>query len=112
MQVGDGRQRQGEPGVVLVGPDAPLAEHHVRVAAVEDVLGGQQELVDRRAHPALQQGGLARVADGLEQLVVLHVAGADLEHVGVLGDHRDVLGGHHLGDDRQARLLRGRRRAS
>ena len=88
VQVGDRRQRQGEPGVVLVGADAPLAEHDVGVAPVEDVLGGQQELVERGAHAALQERGLARVADGLEELVVLHVAGADLEDVGVFGDHR------------------------
>ena len=74
------------------------------IAAVEDVLGGEQELVDRRAHSALQEGGLARVAHGLQELVVLHVAGADLEHVGILGDHRHMLRGHHLGDDRQAGL--------
>ena len=57
-----------------------------------------------RADAALQQDRLARLAHGLEQRVVLHVARADLQHVGVLGDHRDVLGGHHLGDDRQAGL--------
>ncbi len=107
MKVGDGRQREGEAGVVLVGADASLTEHDVRVAAVEDVLGGEQELVEGRAHAALQQGGLARVSHGLQELVVLHVAGADLQDVGVLGDHRDVFGRHDLGDDRQTRLLPG-----
>ena len=85
VQIGNRRQRQREPGVVLVGADAALAEHHVGVAPVEDVLGGEQELVEGGAHSALQERGLARIADGLEQLVVLHVAGTDLEHVGVLG---------------------------
>ena len=84
LEVGDGRQRQGEPGVVLIGPDTPLAEHDVGVVAVEDVLGGEEEFVDRRAHASLEQGRLARVANGLEELIILHVPGADLEDVGVL----------------------------
>ena len=92
LEVGHGGQRQGEPGVVLVGPDSSLAEHDVGVVAVEDVLGGEQELIDGRAHPSLEEGRLARVAHGLEELIVLHVPGADLEDVGVPGDHRDVLG--------------------
>ena len=49
VQVGHGRQRQREAGVVLERADAPLAEHHVRVAFVQDVFGGQQQLFDRGA---------------------------------------------------------------
>ena len=40
-------------------------------------------------------------ADRLEQPDVGHVAGADLEHVGVLGDDGHVAGVDDLGDDRQ-----------
>ena len=59
VQVRDRGQRQGEPRVVLEGADAALAEHDVGIAAVEDVLGGQQEFVHRGAHAALQQDRLA-----------------------------------------------------
>ena len=52
--------------------------------------------------PRLSSTGLPALADGLEQAEVGHVAGADLEHVGVLGDDRDVAGVDDLGDDRQA----------
>ena len=45
------------------------------------------------------------LADLLEQGEVLHVAGADLEDVGVLGDQLDVARVHDLGDDGQARGL-------
>jgi len=39
-------QVQGEPGRGLEGPDPPLAEHHAAIALGEDVLGGQQPLLD------------------------------------------------------------------
>ena len=55
--------------------------------------------------PRFSRHGRVRFADGFEQLVVLHVAGADLEDVGVFGDELDVLGGHDLGDDGQAGLV-------
>ena len=55
-------------------------------------------------HAALEHHRLAAVADGLQQREVLHVARADLEHVGVLGDELDVGDVDDLGDDRQAGL--------
>ena len=65
----------------------------------------EQPLLDRRRHAALEQHRHADVADRLEQQVVLHVARADLEHVGVARDQRHVGRRHHLGDDRQAGLV-------
>ena len=38
--------------------------------------------------PRLRSTGFLRFADGFEQAVVLHVAGADLQDVGVFGDER------------------------
>ena len=40
-----------------------------------------------------------RLADGVQQGVVLHVARANLEDVGVLGHEGNLGGGHDLGDD-------------
>ena len=48
-----------------------------------------------------------RFADGFEQPVVLHVAGADLQHVGVFADEVDVFDGDDFGDDGQARFVAG-----
>ena len=58
VKIGHRGQRQGEPGVVLVGADAPLAEHDVGIAPIEDVLGGKQELLQGRADPRFRRAGL------------------------------------------------------
>lgn len=39
----------------LEGADALLAQDHVGVASAQDVLGREQELLDRRHHAALQE---------------------------------------------------------
>ena len=75
----------------------------------EDVLGGHQPLLDRRAVAALEHHRAPGAADGQQQREVLHVPGADLEDVGVLGHDVDLGGLHDLRDrpaDRSARALR------
>ena len=62
----------------------------------------KQELVDRGARAALEQHRPRRLADCFEQAVVLHVARADLQHVGVFGDQRHVLAGDDFGHDGEA----------
>ena len=42
-----------------------------------------------------------------QQSIVLHIAGAYLENIGVLGDQRHTAGFNYLGDDWQSRLLPG-----
>src|SRR3990172_32752 len=98
---------EGEAGGRLVGADAALAEDDVGVAVGEDVRGGEQPLLDRRPHAALEEHGLVRLADLVQEGEVLHVAAANLEDVGVAGDEVDVAGVHHLGDDGQAGLGAG-----
>ena len=88
---GDRAEVEREARRGLERADAALAEDHVLVALLEDVVGGLQQLVQRRRQPALEQHGLAELARDLEQRVVLHVARADLDDVGVLGDRFGVL---------------------
>ena len=91
---------------------AALAQDHLVVALGEDVLGRHQELLERRGEAALQQHRLLRAARALEQREVLHVAGADLDRVGVALDEVDAVGVDRLGDDGQPRLLAGARPGS
>ena len=111
--------QRGNLNIVLCErADAPLAQHDVEVAALGDVLGGHQPLLDGGAHAPLEQHRLGRRADRLQEREVLHVPGADLEHVGVGGDkvhaaRVDHLGHHgqpglgpHLGEDLQPLLTK------
>ena len=84
-----------------------LAEDHLAVALRQDVLGRHQQVLDRRAHPPLQEDGRPGPADLLEQVEVLHVPGADLDDVGVPLDQLDLARVHDLGDDRHAEPLAG-----
>ena len=96
---------QGVPRRLLERPDAALAQHDVQVAALGDVLGGHQPLLDGGVHAALEHHRLAHPADRLQQREVLHVARADLQHVRVAGDQVHVTRVDHLGHHRQAGRL-------
>src|SRR5215207_9399211 len=72
-----GHQVEGEAVARLVGADAALAQHHLLVALLQDVLRRHEELLERRRQAALQEHRLARAAHLGEQRVVLHVAGAE-----------------------------------
>jgi hypothetical protein len=101
------RQREREAVRALERADAALAEHHVGVALLEDVLRAHQQLLERRRQAALEQHRDARAPDLGEQRVVLHVARADLDDVRDLGHRLDVAHVHQLGDDRQPGLRLG-----
>ena len=58
--------------------------------------------------PRLSRTGIRVLPHLLEQVEVLHVAGADLEDVGVPLDQLDLPRVHDLGHDRHAELLAGR----
>ena len=105
LTFGHDRQVEHVAGRVLEAADAALAEDHAAGCPGEDVLGRHQQVLHRRAHAALEQHRLLRLADFLEQVEVLHVAGADLEHVGVLLDELDLARVHDLGDDRHVELV-------
>src|SRR5207248_6606710 len=60
--------------------------------------------LDRRRHTPLQQDRLAQATHFGEQWEVLHVAGADLQHVDDIGERPDVGRFQHLADQRQAGL--------
>ena len=57
------------------------------------------------ARPRFSSTGLPALPTALQQREILHVAGADLKHVGMFGDGVDVGRVHHFGDDRQAELV-------
>ena len=86
----------------LEGADAALAQDHIRVALGNNVLGAQQPFLNRGREAALEQRWHAGTAHLFEQLVVLHVARTNLQHIGVACHQRNISGRHHLGHDWQA----------
>ena len=79
----DAGEVQCVAGVGLEGADAAFAEDHVVVAPGHDVLGAHQQFFVGGAHAAFEEDRLVQFADCLEQVEVLHVAGADLDDVHV-----------------------------
>ena len=86
----------------LIGADAALAEDHLVVAAGEDVLARKEQLLDGGGDAALEQDGLADLAEFAEQVEVLHVARAHLETIHKRQHGLDLGDFHDLADGGQA----------
>ena len=89
----------------LKGSNAALAEDELRVSSRQDVLRGEEPLLNRPREATLQHHGHARSSNRIEEREVLHVASANLEHVGELGDHVNLRWLHHLRDDGETGAL-------
>ncbi len=86
-----------------------LAQHDVGIAFRQYVLRRHQPLLDRGTGSPLEQDRHAASRRRAEQREVLHVPGADLQHVGKLRDERNLFPAEHLGDDGQSGALAGLR---
>ncbi len=102
---GDYRQIQSVAGKVGESADAAFAEHDVVVTFGKDVFGGHEEFIESGGHAALQEDGEFRAARAFEEGKVLHVAGADLDHVGVFLDEVERFVVDGFGDDAETELL-------
>ena len=84
----------------LKGADAALTQHDIGVALGHDVLSTHDQLLQGGGKAALEQHRYIQLADRLEQLKVLHVARADLDHIDLgVQKQRDMLVVHQLGHD-------------
>ena len=81
LQHRDGGHIQRGAGGGQAAADAPLAQDHLLVAAGEDILCRQQQLLHGGGGAPLQQDGLARLSKRLQQGKVLHIPRAHLPHV-------------------------------
>ena len=91
------RHIESVAGGRLEGPDAALTEDHLAISLRHDILGRHKQLLYGGGKPALEKHRLAGPANFRQQREVLHVAGADLKHVSVLGNEIHLTGIHHLG---------------
>src|SRR5579875_356561 len=102
LDVGYGAQIQHVARRIFKRTHAALTQHHVGIALRQNVLCRHQQVFDCGAHAALEQHRLACLADFTQQVEVLHVASANLKHIGVAKDHIDLPRVHDFGDDRQS----------
>jgi hypothetical protein len=84
------------------GLDSALAKCDLIVPSRKQVFRRQQPLLHRGRGAALEQNRLLDGREPSQQREILHVARADLEHVGVLTDQVHVFGAHDLGYHREA----------
>ena len=102
---GNDGEVEGVAGMVGESAHAAFAEHHVVIAFAENVFGGHQKFVERGGHAALEKHGFFGAAGALEQRKILHVARADLDHVGVFFDEVEAFVVDGFGDDAEAELF-------
>src|SRR5204862_3308919 len=79
-----------------------FTEHDLIIPLGHDAFGGQQPLVDRRGNAAFEQNRQLRFSDAPQKREVLHVARADLNHVGILLYEIDAGRIERFRDDLQA----------
>ncbi len=104
---GDGREIQEVPGLGVETPDPPLAEDDVGIPLGDDVFRGQEEFLDGRGQTPFEENGFPDLPDLPEERIVLHVPGADLEDVGILGHVIRRLHIQGLGHDGHPGLVPG-----
>ena len=87
------------------GADSAFAEHDVVVAFGEDIFGGHEEFVESGGHAALEENGSFGATGAFEEREVLHIAGADLDDVGVVLDQIEAFMIDGFGDDAETVFL-------
>ncbi len=95
----DGGEIERVARVLGKSADASFAQHDRVVAFRHNVLGGEQPFVEHRRHATLEQDGEFRTAGASQERKVLHVARADLNHVGMFFDQIHTLFVESLSDD-------------
>ena len=104
----DGAQVEGVAGVCFKSTDAPFAEDDVVVAFSHDVFCRHEPFFDGRAQAPLEEDRLVRLADGFEEVEVLHVPGPDLDDVdAIFEEDRQFIGRHDFRNDREFSFAAG-----
>src|SRR5690242_13502600 len=104
---GDSCDVEGVAGVGLEGTDAAFAEDDVVIAAGENVFGTEEKLFHGGGHAALEEDRFADFAESAEKIIILHVAGADLEDVDIFGHHTDLRKVHDFADGKETEFVGG-----
>jgi len=102
---GNDGEIEGIAGEVGEGTDAAFAEHDVVVTFGKDIFGGHEKFVEGSGHAALEENRLFGASGALEEREVLHIAGADLDDVGVFLNEVQGFVVDGFGNDAESELL-------
>ena len=95
---------EGVPCLGFERPDATLTQHDGFVPAGDDVVGGEEPLLELGSQPALEQHRRANSTQFGQQRRVVHVPGSDLEHVHAARQQFHLRRVRDLGDEGEAAL--------
>src|SRR5271170_7147771 len=93
--------------VSFEGADSALTQNDIVIPTGHDVLGGEQQFLESRGNPALQQDRLLHLPQFAQQIEILHIAGADLQNVNIGCHDVDLRNLHDLADDEQFETVAG-----
>ncbi len=95
-----GQRHAGEiesvPKVWIEGADTTFAEHHLVVAACQQIFGCEQPFLPCRCRAAFQQDGLPKLTEAAKQREVLHIARAYLDHVDMFRNDFNIVSAQYL----------------
>src|SRR5580658_31335 len=99
---GDGGKVKGVSHAGFERLDSALTKDDLVVSSGQQVFRRQQPFLHRGRGSSLEQDGFLDDGEPAQQGEVLHIACADLEHIGVLADQVHIFGTHDLGYDWKA----------
>lgn len=71
----------------------------------QNIFGRRQKLFNRGTHTPFQKHRLTDSSHLAQQVKILHVAGANLQQIGIFGNQSDIIRAHDFGHNRQAALF-------
>ena len=104
----DSAQVEGVAGIRFKSADTSFTKDDVVIAFRHDVFCRHEPFFDGRAQASLEEDRLTRLADGFEEVEVLHVPGPDLDDVdAIFEEDRQFIGRHDFRNDREFSFAAG-----
>ena len=84
LQHGNRGNIQGIPHGSLECADTSLTENHILIASCHNIFCAHEQFIQGIRHAAFEENGLFQLSELFQKLKVLHISGADLDHIHIL----------------------------